>query len=691
MLRMFYITFLVFLILYPKQVISQDKQEETAGDYTIELYAGWNAISFLDPPDAANEFPNSIEWLVVPRNGKLLIYDLKGGQAPLDYSTLLPESIRSEFEDIAELDIDSLKPYEGCIVFCSEDTKMSRTISELKALGMPNVPVGSWTLLGLPIGSYGVETQDFESGFHPPKEVPFLSFFGITKSNKPEIFYLSTNQPDPKKPNTRNDLSHVWKNARLDSKPNGSWRDEWKLRQGEAIWIKTNEKHLAKPDLQVTAIEDVKIELEQIQQEENIQDKKEENDKWKSHFSKSVILSLGSSLNYIDLKTSLARDSSPCLVHLKEVDWYKADIDWYERNEKGRPTKDTLLSILNAASKDLNVPPGEGFVRIENRENEPNITFSHKYTVLPYLESSHGPWSYNRSIRINTERMTKGSRGEKETNIRILEPGIYLGRLKMISSARNQATLPNVLIILEVPELYGGYEGSVAAQVLSIRGDDRMDPRTFFAKKTNRDVGTEIPFGDLQKAARPGADSIQIGTFPIRVRFLPNDDSDSAMILQDGSFLVNEDYSLNMSYKFTALQNDFHAVNVSLDKAKKTLFLNQTLFCKVKTKLVPLLGTPQGMTKNENSEQNEVEIQREVNVLLQEEASGYLQGVFIERLGRSKSQTSRGGIVRRSEKNIVTGKVSNYEQAIYVIGEIKLFRTTSMNQEKMIADKEKKD
>ncbi|WP_339734876.1 hypothetical protein [uncultured Gimesia sp.] len=672
--RLIYISIFILLIALQDQAVAQ---EASVKDYTIKLRAGWNAISFIDPPTEAVEFPNTVDWLVVPRDGKLLIHDLKGGQAALDTSSLLPEVVKSSFNGIADLNVGSLKPYEGCMVFCNKDTEIGHSVSDLKLLKMPKIPVGSWTFVGVPIGRYGDTPSDSDSGFYPPNEAPFFSFFAITKGKEPEVSYLSTTRPDSE---NLNDLSESWKQVRLNSESKGNWREEWRLRQGEAIWIKAKEKHLTKPDLRVTAIEEVKIELQQHQ--------KKETPPWHADLSKSVILSFGSSLNYVDLKTSVAQGSSPCVLHLHEVDWYKVDNDWYEFNENGRPTKKKLLSILKAASKDIGTTPGEGFVRIEKPKDEPRISISHKYAVVPYLESSHGPWSYNRSIRINTERMTKGSVVDGTLRNRILEPGIYLGRIRLVSSAKNQTTLPNTIIFLEVPELYGGYEGSIAAQVLSIRGVNRKDPRTFFAEMTNRELGASIPFADLQNAARPGARSIQIGTFPVRVRFLPNGNAVSAKFLRNGSFLINEDMPLNVSYNFIALHSDFHAVNVSLDKAKKTLFLTQKLFRKVKPSLVPILGTPQPAPTSDNSNEKDVEVQREIQVLLQEEASGYLRGIFIERLGRSKSQPSKGSFVRRMEKNVATGRVTNFEQDIFVIGEINLFRTTTMNQEKKVVDQE---
>lgn len=673
-LRTIYLAVLPSLVLLPLLAVAQ---QESVGDYTISLRAGWNSIAFFEPPKATDDFPQEIDWLVVLRSGKFHVADLKGGQPPLDTANLLPDEVKSSFRGKEDLDVASLVPNEGCLVFCSEPTEIALVVPDLDSLSLPTLTVDTWHFLSFPIGGYGNISSSPESGFAQPNEAPFYSFLAITKGNEPDVTYLST-VPAPR--DNPNDLSGTWKSLRPTPDPNASWREEWRLRQNEAIWIRVKED-VAVPELTATAIEDVKIELERHHDEEGPPP-------WQDELSKSVLLSLGTSLSYIDVKVAVEQSSSPVLYHLHEVDWYKADVDWYERGDDGRPTKKKLLAALRAAGKDLSNAPGEGFVLIDSEARQPKISVSHKYAVVPYLDSSHGPWSYNRSIRINTERKTKGDLDGENIKSRILEPGVYLGRLRLVSSASNNAALPNIVILLEVPELYGGYEGTIAAQVLSIRGDEILTPRKFFAQATERPEGEAIPFAELLNAARPGARSIQIGTFPIRLRILPQGDTKVASILRDGSFLVSKDLRLGVLYDFIPVHSGFHAIDVELDSAKKTLLLTSTSLRDVSPHLVPILGTPVEKHELDVPKDDPIQIRRDIQALLQEDASGYLHGVYIERLGRSKGEDSAGTIVRRMEKNLATGKVANFEQELYVIGEINLFRSTSKDEEERVVKQE---
>jgi hypothetical protein len=546
-----------------------------------------------------------------------------------------------------ELTLSTLKAYEGYLVYSNGEENWEVSVTELSPV--MKLEKEAWTFCGVPVGTFGPAIPANE--FSPPNFAPVGSFFG----EDVELYYLSV--ADSSGAKRRN-----WKKVDLKESTSPAKKIPWNIKQGEAIWIKS------KAELG----SDAKVELLSS-----------------SPLSSdgSMVLDLGESSTFIDLQVRL-KSGRGCIFSLRERDWYYSS---------SRPDKQEDLSQVVGAAKGEAINLA-AFKKLEDIHEQPCIQYSSAAVVVPYLETNNGPLNAKRSLRVSCDRMTKDSSklgsGHQSQLPRILKPGFYVGRFELLSSADVEGeNSPTIVVFIDVPELYGSYEGLVQAQVLSVRENMRESPVQFFANGRADEEGG-IPFSDLMKAALPKSTSIEIGRFPLRCKLMKAGSRMKAIIEKSGSFIVNSDMDLTASYEFQNGVDAFHGIKVALSAQKKTVFLeSNTQKFDFEVSEVPVLGRPKITTVegkdpvtlagnvradvtdgNSKEDKSRIDVSRDIKILLQEESAGLLRGVMIEKLGRSQSEDREGVVLGSAVTDPADGKVRSASVPVYVVGIVELRR-----------------
>jgi hypothetical protein len=659
------------LFFIASTVVGSDK-------FDVELAPGWNAVSFLVSPAVKkeSEIPSEITGLVAFRGGKTL--EWRRGQDPTREAAFPrpPDEIQQQLKSTDVLDLNSLQANEGYLVYAVKPCKWT---SEISTLAHPDtVDASKWTFRGAPVGAYLNLVPANE--YSPPNCIPASSVFGPHAS----IYYLKSVNGSALLQDANKAASSVnlyWaKVDQIEPKDEKENSADWKLKQSEAVWVRNLEPADKSTHLEILPSSP-------------------------QFTPNAVVLDFGQSTTHVDVQAKVSGKMS-CVLGYREDDWFYS---------QKRPETQSILKAI--ASIGTPMPVQSGLIKITKRSEEPRIEFSNSAVALPYLESSHGPISAKRSIRVNTERKTKGSEDGNLSNRlnlpRVLKPGFYLGGLRTISTATNADKLPKVVVMFEVPELFGYYEGVVNAQVLSVRSEEResLDPKAFFEKAT-QNRNQPIEFEKLISAAQPGAKSIAMGAFPVRFQFsaVPGDENNDqieALLEKKGSFIVSKDTRLSGSYKFSDIE-DFYHVQVSLNEQKKTVFLDTgvILDLKIPATELPLMATPavestQDGTKVPSLDGDQTEkkaelatkdktekkagmvaIRREIKFLLQEDSAGLLRGVMIERLGKSAREKSVGSVMSRASKDSDSGKLRTEAQVVYIIATVELNRVVGTGEQK---------
>ncbi|HEY0980858.1 hypothetical protein [Schlesneria sp.] len=629
------------------------------GEYIISLPAGWNAVSFPSNPGVqqATELPADVTAIVAYRGSQTLSWK-RGPDAVRDAALPELKAPLPQFAEQGELDLSSLKAHEGYMVYAEIPARWKVSFTALPPL--IELEVDKWTFCGTPVGEFGSVIPVNE--FSPPSFAPAVTMFGDTL----DMFYLATAASPAV------NAQRAWSAADLKGvvDPGNPTRNApWNVRQFEAVWIKSRTALGSASKIEVRSSSPLSI-------------------------TPSVVLDLDDSSGHVDLQVRLLQGRS-CVFGLRETDWYYSQ------------TKPSDMTAVVLAAHD-SVFTHVGFNPITIVEEQPYIVFSSAVAVTPYLETSHGPLNSKRALRVSCDRMTKGAslnvQGVSQRINRILKPGFYLGRMELMSTGLTQGGgVPTIVVLLEVPELYGPYEGFIHAQVLSVREDSRLNPLEFFRYRTSIAAGP-IPFEALMVAAQPNVESIEIGRFPLRCtlsRVQGSPDKMQAVLEKRGSFIVNADTKLSGAYEFRRDVDAFHGIDVTLAQAKKTVFLESGLHngkfkandapvlarpvAKVSGNSIVLAGndgivaeTPQGTV----SEPPVVSVSRDIKILLQEQFSGVLQGLMIERLGRSPNEGADGTVLGVAVTDSLTSKVRSASVPVYVIGRVELRRVPLKREDK---------
>ena len=147
--KTYIVALLALLVAYSSSLNAQGTSSQT-----IKLRQGWNAISFLAPnEDSLSSLPIEVKWLVVFREPEVLVANLQGSTGQFEYKKLLPEQLVSEFTSQKDLDLASVKPHEGCLVFSKTAMTINAEIKSLDNLAPVEIS-DKWQLVGFPAVSY---------------------------------------------------------------------------------------------------------------------------------------------------------------------------------------------------------------------------------------------------------------------------------------------------------------------------------------------------------------------------------------------------------------------------------------------------------------------------------------------------------------------------------------------------------
>lgn len=654
-----------------------------AETYELQLSAGWNAVSFEgDPKQIAF---SELVTCIVDSDGQFWSR-ANHSLDPRKTFPGFPPALGLKIQDgVGGLQLKDLKPGIGYLIFSEPSPEKQDGLGALLTVPLvgsvrvlPEIPKDEWVFTGLPVGSFRskLESPDRKTQ-SPPNEAPLFSLLGAKPGEEPVVWHLEKSQKEFTSIESADKKKRlfIWESEWRELRKRTSDDPEWRIKQNHAVWMKSPQKMALtkRATLETDAIEPIKIEMAESLIDPAIgRIGEEELKQFQKDTAGNVVISLGTMNRYSDLK--LSRKSEDGIVQFRLIEQ-----DWHFRS--GRPSNEEILAFAKLPFTE-DAPPAIGTLcsardawpkdeksdADTNYSELPDLHYLNDAAVLPYLESSHGPWSFSRRIRISTNRMTRAQVGEKSE---ILKAGFYIGRYRLESSDLD-SKLPVIVVTFEVPTLTGGYEGLLTAQVLSVRSEKTAVTLERFFRDRIGQAGGDLPFDELVKAAMANSKSIEIGRYPMRLRLISENggtDALTAQLLKRGTFVINQDAPLTAKLSFS-MRDNFQGIPVSLSKSRKTLFLSGNPPVEVETSEVPILGSP---NTTEEAEAETFALSRNLQILLQEESAGYLRGVFVEQLS---------GVLGRATEPDGNNMVTTAPQPIFIFGEVVLTRIASEESER---------